>query len=404
MSILKPSLLLGALASLSLVDAHGYVTGIVADGQYHGGYLVDSYPYTNTPPDVVAWSSGATDLGFVDGSGYSSPDIICHRSSEPGALSAEVAAGGSIELQWTEWPESHHGPVIDYLANCNGDCSSVDKTQLKFFKISEAGLIDGSSPPGNWASDDLIRNNQSWTLTIPESVAPGNYVLRHEIIALHSAGDNNGAQNYPQCFNLKITGSGTQNPEGVLGTSLYTNTDPGIKIGIYQPLASYEIPGPALIGGGDSNPAPTAAPTEAPTEAPEAPTEAPIIEVPTEAPPAPTEPAVPSYSAVPFPPTETTTVVEQPPVVTKTMTTIVRPTDAQPTGTQPTATQPTNPQPTPPGTLPGDGCPKNNVGPVELDLDSMTTTELRDLAFNALQRLFTPRRQARRHSRQFGEA
>lgn len=36
--------------------------------------------------------------------------------------------------------------------------------------------------------DDLIAANNSWTVTIPATVAPGNHVLRHEIIAPHSAG------------------------------------------------------------------------------------------------------------------------------------------------------------------------------------------------------------------------
>lgn len=38
----------------------------------------------------------------------------------------------------------------------------------------------------------------SWPVKIPSSLAPGNYVIRHEIIALHAAGSSNGAQNYPQ--------------------------------------------------------------------------------------------------------------------------------------------------------------------------------------------------------------
>ncbi|KAJ5091694.1 hypothetical protein NUU61_006564 [Penicillium alfredii] len=248
------------LGSTTLVAGHGYVSGAVVDGQYYGGYIVDKYSYTDSPPKVIGWSEDATDLGFVDGSGYSDADIICHKNAEPGALSASVKAGGKVELQWTEWPESHHGPVITYLADCNGDCSSVDKTALKFFKIDQAGLIDDSNVPGTWATDKLISNNNSYTVTIPSSIAAGNYVLRHEIIALHSAGDQNGAQNYPQCLNLKVTGGGSDAPTGTLGTALYKNTNPGIKVNIYQTLDSYKIPGPALYSGASSGSA-TAAPS-----------------------------------------------------------------------------------------------------------------------------------------------
>ncbi|KAL4946989.1 glycosyl hydrolase family 61-domain-containing protein [Aspergillus filifer] len=250
MSVARTSAL--ALASAALVAGHGYVTGIVADGTYYGGYLVNNYPYNPSPPDTVGWSEDATDLGFVAPSAYSDPDIICHKDASNAQISATVAAGGEVELQWTEWPESHKGPVIDYLASCNGDCATVDKTTLEWVKISESGLIDGSSSPGTWASDNLISNNNSWTVTIPSSLAAGGYVLRHEIIALHSAGNEDGAQNYPQCVNLDITGGGSASPSGTLGTELYTEDEDGIIFNIYTTLDSYPIPGPALWDGASS--------------------------------------------------------------------------------------------------------------------------------------------------------
>jgi hypothetical protein len=251
------------LSSASMVAAHGYVSGAVVDGSYYGGYNPGAYSYMADPPSLIAWKEDATDNGFVDGSSYAKPDIICHKDATPGAISADIKAGGKIELQWTEWPESHHGPVITYLANCNGDCSSVDKTALEFFKIDEAGLISDSNVPGTWASDNLISANNSWTVTIPSAIAAGNYVLRHEIIALHSAGESNGAQNYPQCINLKVTGGGSDVPSGTLGTKLYTNTDPGILVNIYTALSSYTIPGPALYSGASSGSATAAATTTA---------------------------------------------------------------------------------------------------------------------------------------------
>jgi len=178
------------------------------------------------------------------------------QSGKPGAKVATVAAGGSIKLQWDTWPESHHGPVLDYLAKCAGDdCTSVSAGDLSFFKIDEKGLNDAASQ--NWASDDLIADGNAWTVTVPEDIAPGQYVLRHEIIALHSAQDANGAQNYPQCINIEVTGSGTAEPAGVAATELYTATDPGISLSIYNGLTDYEIPGPAVYSGGASGSAPS---------------------------------------------------------------------------------------------------------------------------------------------------
>ncbi|KAL4817226.1 glycosyl hydrolase family 61-domain-containing protein [Aspergillus spinulosporus] len=250
MSLLKLAVFL--LGTAGSVVGHGYVTSIKVDGTTYSGYLVDTYYYEPNPPGLIAWSTTATNTGYVAPAAYGSPDIVCHRGAEPGRFSAEISPGSSVTLYWSTWPTDHHGPVITYLANCNGDCASVDKTALEFFKIDAGGLIDNSAVPGTWASDELIAANFSWTVTIPPDIASGNYVLRHEIVALHSAANKDGAQNYPQCINLKVAGSGTATPAGTLGTELYKDTDTGIYVDIWNALSSYIIPGPALYTAGNS--------------------------------------------------------------------------------------------------------------------------------------------------------
>lgn len=250
MSILQTVALLGVFATS--VAAHGHIQGIVADGTYYEGYN-PSFQYISTPPAVIGWSCPeCLDNGFVAPDAYGGSSITCHKAATPGQAHATVAAGGTVELQWTAWPSSHRGPVIDYLAKCSGECETVDKDTLEFFKIDQGGLVSDSAVPGTWASDQLIANNNSWTVKIPTSIAPGNYVLRHEIIALHSAGTADGAQNYPQCVNLQVTGSGSDTPSGVLGTALYKESDPGILINIYTSLSTYDIPGPTLYSRAES--------------------------------------------------------------------------------------------------------------------------------------------------------
>lgn len=238
-----------ALASAATVSSHGHVTNIVINGVSYLGFDGTSYPYDPNPPPSIGWIIDDTDNGFVAPAAFGGPDIICHRSAKPAVGHAVVAAGDKISLQWlVPWPDSHHGPVIDYLANCNGPCETVDKTTLEFFKIDGAGWVSGGNP-GLWATDTLVQNNSTWLVQIPTNIAPGNYVLRHEIIALHAAGSTNGAQAYPQCINLQITGSGSSKPSGVPGTQLYKSTDPGILFNIYTSPISYTVPGPTLIPG-----------------------------------------------------------------------------------------------------------------------------------------------------------
>lgn len=158
-----------------------------------------------------------------------------------------------MAADWTKWPSSHIGPVLTYVANCGtGDsaCSTVDKSTLEWVKIDEAGIdLDTQT----WASTDLIANNNSWSVTVPSTLASGSYVFRHEIIAMHGAESEDGAQNYPFCINIAITGGGSDSPDGTLGTALYTPTDPGILFNPYTTLSNYTIPGPALYSGGSNS-------------------------------------------------------------------------------------------------------------------------------------------------------
>jgi hypothetical protein len=206
-----------------------------------------SFQYQNPQPETVGWRIPQdSDIGFVGVGDYANDNIICHKGASNAPLHVSIQAGDTIDLQWTAWPESHKGPVLNYLAKCSGSCETANKESLLFFKISEGGLIDGTSPPGTWVTDQMIANNNTWSLQIPQDISPGNYVLRHEIIALHSATSGGGAQNYPQCINLEISGSGTLDPSGIPATAFYKATDPGINYSIYVQQPNYPMPGPAI--------------------------------------------------------------------------------------------------------------------------------------------------------------
>ena len=247
MSFFKIAGLVATIAATAA--AHGHVSSVVVGGATLSGYE-PNYQYKTPAPVVAGWSDPlAQDNGFVEPNSYTNPDIICHKGATPGQATIPVNAGEDVTFLWTvPWPDSHHGPIITYLAKCPGDCATVDKTTLEFVKVDAVGLVTPGQT-GKWASDTLIAQNSSWTFTIPESIAPGQYVARHEIIALHSAGQANGAQNYPQCINLEVSGSGTENPTGTLGTELYKADDPSIVFNIYTQIDSYAIPGPTLWAG-----------------------------------------------------------------------------------------------------------------------------------------------------------
>lgn len=110
-----------------------------------------------------------------------------------------------------------------------------------------------------WGATQLTNNNNSWLVRIPTDIAPGNYVLRHEIIALHASGQPNGAQNYPSCFSLAISSEGTENPDGILATEMYKADDPGILFDLFGKRDGYTIPGVRLLS--QETPKPSQPPT-----------------------------------------------------------------------------------------------------------------------------------------------
>jgi hypothetical protein len=239
------------LASAATVSAHGWIDTLHIDNQDYTGYNPTVAPWV---PDqgTVSWPSWNTDLGPVFSNAVNNPDVICSiNATNSKKAPAPVPAGSIVDLHWTKWPESHHGPIISYLAACNGDCATVDKTTLKFFKIAEMGQLElgaGGGTSGKWAADVLIEADGAWNVTIPQSIKSGNYVLRNEIIALHSAYNVGGAQLYPTCISIAVSGGGEATPEGVLGTELYDKEGSGFHYNIYNDESKpvYKIPGPAL--------------------------------------------------------------------------------------------------------------------------------------------------------------
>jgi hypothetical protein len=104
--------------------------------------------------------------------------------------------------------------MLAYMANCGGDCSKADPAELKWFKIGEQGLRPGYTlnEGAGWPQGDMSgpagKPKPGWTLTIPKSLKPGNYMIRHELIMLELM----PPQFYPDCAQLTVEGDGTAFP------------------------------------------------------------------------------------------------------------------------------------------------------------------------------------------------
>ncbi|TRM68064.1 glycoside hydrolase family 61 protein [Schizophyllum amplum] len=232
---------------------------LASNAAAHGGvnrYIIDGELYEGWAP-----FSGGADQETI-GRPYSSynpimdaADATIHCNDDGSAsanqLTATVAAGAEITAQWDQWTH-REGPVMVYMADCGGDCSAVDSSTLEWFKIDEAGLLSGTVGDGEWGNGVVV-DTLEWTSTIPESLAPGNYLIRHELLALHQS---NTPQFYPECAQLEVTGSGSAKPSGDALVSFpggYSMSDPGVTIDIYDSATAaettYQAPGPAVWSG-----------------------------------------------------------------------------------------------------------------------------------------------------------
>lgn len=80
-------------------------------------------------------------------------------------------------------------------------------------------------------TNPLSVNGGTAVVTIPSDIAPGNYLIRHEIIALHLAITEGGAEFYPSCTQIAISGNGSGRPKSeelVSFPGAYKDDDPGI--------------------------------------------------------------------------------------------------------------------------------------------------------------------------------
>ncbi|KAJ7186547.1 glycosyl hydrolase family 61-domain-containing protein [Mycena filopes] len=246
LSVLHRTLFL--LAIVACTHAHGYVKKLKIGGKSYPGYE-PTIPVIKTASVIRAKSSTSPVLA----SNLSSPDLACGPDARHASLTATAAAGDTIQLflASTEAPAfawfHNVGPLLTYLTDCGESCTDLDATQAKWFKIDQ----QAKDPGGEWMQALLYNNNKAFaSVVLPSNLKPGNYILRHEIIALQNGKTLGEAELYPSCSHLTVTGTGTGAPtadELVLIRNAYKATDPGIKVDVYtDPSKPYKFPGPPV--------------------------------------------------------------------------------------------------------------------------------------------------------------
>lgn len=255
------------LASIARVGVcHSFLEKVIANGiEYKAWNPNEGSTGVPYPSDTPSWYTTNVGGNPLTPNKFNTDDIVCALNGSPANISAPITAGSTLIVDWgmagQPFPPTHWGPVIDYIAPCNGPCSKVKKENLKFVKIAQKGWINNSTfPEGYWATSELVDADGVWPIKIPAGLKAGEYVVRNELLALHVAfraiGQGpyykDGAESYPQCVSIKVSGSGTKVITGGVGAkNLYRGDEPGLALDIHQSPnhADYVIPGPPLWTG-----------------------------------------------------------------------------------------------------------------------------------------------------------
>ncbi|KAF8897612.1 glycoside hydrolase [Infundibulicybe gibba] len=198
--------------SAALASAHGFVSTVTINGKAFTGTLG---PLDQPASSIIRQVSDPNPI-----KGAHNPAVNCGRDARASALVAAADPGSTITFDWTgadlkNWPHNT-GPMLTYMAACGSTtCDKFDSTQAKWFKIQQ----DGRQSDGQWAQANLSTQQHSNARTdiqfdhsdwracparIPINIAAGDYLIRHEIIALHLATDKGGAEFYVSCTQLRV--------------------------------------------------------------------------------------------------------------------------------------------------------------------------------------------------------
>ncbi|KAG8788136.1 hypothetical protein FRC16_001451, partial [Serendipita sp. 398] len=184
------STLVLAVAAAQQVLAHYRFLGINGSGDYDYIRLYQNQ-YSNGPITNVQ-----------------STDIRCNLGAATTTGTLTVAAGSTVTFRTSI---SHPGPLLWYMAKAPSTVNGWDGSGNVWFKIAQTGATF-SGGAMNWPSSGLT----TVSTKIPSSLRAGEYLLRVEHIALHSAGSVGGSQHYISCAQLKVTGGGSGNPSPLL--------------------------------------------------------------------------------------------------------------------------------------------------------------------------------------------
>lgn len=225
----------GIAAFVACASAHYNFEALIVNDN-----VTSAYEYVRQTTDSNSPVTDVTSQDFVCNQGGLDADIMAKTSTY------SVQAGDSVGFTINS-NIGHPGPLSVYMSKApDGTEANAYKGAGDWFKVYELSTSSITDAGLQWASyvNGGINN---FTFALPDSLPSGNYLMRAEHIALHSASTEGGAQYYIGCAQLSVEGSGSGTPSPTVSIpGVYNGTEAGIVINIYYPVPTeYVTPGPA---------------------------------------------------------------------------------------------------------------------------------------------------------------
>ncbi|CAE6455701.1 hypothetical protein ACGC1H_005799 [Rhizoctonia solani] len=238
---------IATLAAVAGVSAHGFVEKVTIGGKSFSGPLPFSKNNAASPIRKITTTFPITSANDAD--------MNCGKGAVPAAQVAAANPGDKVTISWKSgqnknWGHSI-GPIMTYLAQvpAGQTADKFNTRNAKFFKIDQTGQTGGAGTGWVQAS---IKNGKTYTLTLPNDLPAGDYIMRHELIALHFAQKKDGAQFYPACMQLRV-GGGSNAPKAISAQTVsfpggYTANDKSLFVpNLFKNNFVYAFPGPPVV-------------------------------------------------------------------------------------------------------------------------------------------------------------
>ncbi|KZS95010.1 glycoside hydrolase family 61 protein [Sistotremastrum niveocremeum HHB9708] len=217
----------------SLASAHYTFPSLVVGGKTSAAwqYVRETNNYNSQAP--------VTDV--------TSADFRCYDSAtNPTTSTVTIAAGSQLGIECDN-TIYHPGVVNVYMAKAPSSVTGWAGDGAVWFKVYQISAVTNGGTSISWPAQNL----PGVTFTIPKNLPTGQYLVRIEAIALHTASTYGGAQFYISCGQLNVTGGGSGKPGPLVSIpGVYTGYEPGILININYPIPkNYTQPGPAVWSG-----------------------------------------------------------------------------------------------------------------------------------------------------------